>query len=134
MTKLDVLIIGAGTAGSDAANTARRKAKSVGLVERGQVGGDCIFNACIPTKALVHAARTYKKMRSADFFGLPVLIQDVNYRNVKKFKDKIVSGIATGRDERLVKSGINLFRGDARFISPHEVAPARIQPHHLYRV
>jgi dihydrolipoamide dehydrogenase len=122
MTKLDVLIIGAGTAGSDAANTARRKAKSVGLVERGQVGGDCIFNACIPTKALVHAARTYKKMRSADFFGLPVLIQDVNYRNVKKFKDKIVSGIATGRDERLVKSGINLFRGDARFISPHEVA------------
>lgn len=121
MVKLDVLVIGAGTAGNDAANTARRQAKSVGLVERGQVGGDCIFNACIPTKALVHAARTYKRMRSADFFGLPVLAQDANYKNVKKFKDKIVSGIGTGRDERLVKSGINLFRGDARFLSPREV-------------
>jgi dihydrolipoamide dehydrogenase len=122
MVKLDVLVIGAGTAGSDAANTARRRAKSVGIVERGQVGGDCIFNACIPTKALVHAARTYKRMRSADFFGLPVMNQDANYKNVKRFKDKIVSGIGTGRDERLVKSGINLFRGDARFLSPHEIS------------
>jgi dihydrolipoamide dehydrogenase len=122
MVKLDVLVIGAGTAGSDAANTARRNTKSAGIVEREQVGGDCIFNACIPTKALVHAARTYKRMRSADFFGLPVITQDINYRDVKRFKDKIVSSLGAGRDERLIKSGINLFRGDARFISPHEVA------------
>jgi dihydrolipoamide dehydrogenase len=122
MVKLDVLVIGAGTAGNDAANIARRNTKSVGIVEREQVGGDCIFNACIPTKALVHAARTYKRMRSADFFGLPVITQDTNYRDVKRFKDKIISGLGSGRDERLIKSGINLFRGDARFISPHEVA------------
>ena len=73
------------------------------------------------TKALVQAARTYKKMRSADFYGLPTLDKAANYKNVKAFKDRIVAGIGTGRDERWVKSGIRLFKGNARFVSSHEV-------------
>lgn len=121
MVKLDVLVIGAGTAGHYAANAAKRNVEAVGVVERGPVGGDCIFHACIPTKALIHAARTVKKMRSADFFGLPAGGNGVHYENVKAFKDRIVSGIAAGRDERLADAGIRLFKGEARFISPHEV-------------
>ncbi len=68
MVNLDVLVIGAGTAGEYAAGTAKQSVDSVGLIEKGPVGGDCIFHACIPTKALVHAARTYQKMKRADFF------------------------------------------------------------------
>lgn len=124
MVNLDVLIIGAGTAGEYAAGTAKQSVDSVGLIEKGPVGGDCIFHACIPTKAMVHAARTYKKMRSAGFYGLPTLDKNASYRDVKAFKDRIVAGIATGRDERWVKSGIRLFKGNARFISAHEVAVA----------
>lgn len=124
MVNLDVLIIGAGTAGEYAAGTAMQSVDSVGMIEKGPIGGDCIFHACMPTKALVLAARTYKKMRTAGFYGLPGLDKAANYRDVKAFKDRIVHGIGTGRDERWVKRGIRLFRGNARFVSPHEVAVA----------
>jgi pyruvate/2-oxoglutarate dehydrogenase complex dihydrolipoamide dehydrogenase (E3) component len=121
MVYLDVLVIGGGTAGGYAASTAKSNVDSVGMVEKGSVGGDCIFHACIPTKALVHAARTYKKMRSADFYGLPTSGDGADYKHVKAFKDKIVSGIGTGRDKRVIESGIRLFNGNARFTSPQEV-------------
>jgi len=124
MVNLDVLIIGAGTAGEYAAGTAKQSVDAVGMIEKGPVGGDCIFHACIPTKAMVYAARTYKKMRSADFYGLPKMDKAADYTQVKAFKDRIISGIGTGRDERWVKSGVRLFRGKARFLSPHEVAVA----------
>ncbi len=121
MARVDILIIGAGTAGEYAAGTARQYTDSIGLVEKGPVGGDCIFHACIPTKAMVHAARAYTRAKSNDFFGLPLLDKAADYQKVKEFKDGIVSGIAKGRAERWTGQGIQLFRGDARFISPNEV-------------
>ena len=124
MTKVDVLIIGAGTAGEYAAGTAKQYADSIAMIEKGPVGGDCIFHACIPTKALVHAARAYKKLKTADFFGLPTLSNAAEYKKVKAFKDRIISGIATGRDERWTRQGIQLFRGQASFLSPSEVKVA----------
>lgn len=124
MAKVDVLIIGAGTAGEYAAGTAKQYTDSIAMIEKGPVGGDCIFHACIPTKALVHAARAYKKMKTADFYGLPTLSDPVEYTKVKAYKDRIISGIATGRDERWIRQGIQLFRGNASFISPNEVKVA----------
>jgi pyruvate/2-oxoglutarate dehydrogenase complex dihydrolipoamide dehydrogenase (E3) component len=122
MVNLDLLIIGAGTTGEYAAGTARGQVDSIGMVEKGPFGGDCIFHACIPTKSLVHAARTYKKMQRADFFGLPVLDRAADYKNVKAFKDRVIKPIGTGRDARWSQAGIKLFRDQARFVSPHEVA------------
>jgi len=124
MAKVDVLIIGAGTAGEYAAGTAKQYTDSIAMIEKGPVGGDCIFHACIPTKALVHAARAYKKMKTTGFFGLPTLSNAAEYKKVKAFKDRIISGIATGRDERWTRQGIQLFRGNASFISPNEVKVA----------
>jgi dihydrolipoamide dehydrogenase len=124
MAKVDVLIIGAGTAGEYAAGTAKQYTDSIAMIEKGPVGGDCIFHACIPTKALVHAARAYKKMKATDFFGLPTLNNAAEYTKVKAFKDRIISGIATGRDERWTRQGIQLFRGNASFLSPNEVKVA----------
>ncbi len=124
MAKVEVLIIGAGTAGEYAAGTAKQYTDSIAMIEKGPVGGDCIFHACIPTKALVHAARAYKKMKTTDFFGLPTLSNAAEYAKVKAFKDRIISGIATGRDERWTRQGIQLFHGNASFISPNEVKVA----------
>ncbi|MFC1848279.1 dihydrolipoyl dehydrogenase family protein [Chloroflexota bacterium] len=124
MINVDILIIGAGTAGEYAAGTAKQYADSVGMIEKGPVGGDCIFHACIPTKAMVHAARAYKRMKNADFFGLPALDRLADYSAVKASKDRIIGGIGAGRDKRWIDRGVKLFSGNARFISPHEVAVA----------
>ncbi len=124
MVKVDMLIIGAGTAGEYAAGTATQFSDSVGMIEKGPVGGDCIFHACIPTKALVHAARAYRRMKNADFYGLPTLDKPADYKKVKAFKDRIVEGIGTGRDKRWKDRGVQLFAGSARFVSPNEVKVA----------
>jgi pyruvate/2-oxoglutarate dehydrogenase complex dihydrolipoamide dehydrogenase (E3) component len=124
MVNLDMLIIGAGTAGEYAAGTAQQFADKIGMVEQGPVGGECIFHACIPTKAMVHAARTYRKMKNAEFLGLPTLDKAANYSDVKAYKDGIIGGIGTGRDKRWADRGIQLFRGTAHFISPNEVVVA----------
>jgi pyruvate/2-oxoglutarate dehydrogenase complex dihydrolipoamide dehydrogenase (E3) component len=122
MPKLDLLVVGGGTAGVDAAMTAKRHIESVGIIEKAQFGGDCVFHACIPTKVLVHAARAYKRMKNADFFGLPVPVDKADYKKVKAHKDSVIAKIGTGRDEILVKAGIQLFRGSARFTSAREIA------------
>ena len=69
MIQTDVLIIGAGTAGEYAASKCAGNGRKVVLVERSRVVGACVFNACIPTEAMVHAACTWREMRRADFFG-----------------------------------------------------------------
>ncbi len=98
----DVLIIGAGSSGEYAASYSAGDDRKVVLVEKSRVGGACVFNACIPTKALVHAARTYQKMRAAGFYGLPNLEKNADYWQVKAFKDRIVEGIGSGRDESML--------------------------------
>lgn len=124
MINLDVLVLGGGTSGEYAAAAAKQKSDSVGIVEKGVVGGDCVFHACIPTKALIEVARLYKKARAADYYGLPVLREVVTYPKVKTYKDKIVADMSRGSDKRLAKEGLKLFKGSARFVSPHEVAVA----------
>ncbi|MBI2868622.1 MAG: NAD(P)/FAD-dependent oxidoreductase [Chloroflexi bacterium] len=116
--KFDILIIGGGTAGESAARTAAALTGSVGVVERNRVGGDCVFHACIPTKTLAHAARAYRLMRRADFYGLPAFTGAFDYRLVKAFKDRIIASIAQGRDQRLAGRGIQVITGNARFLSP----------------
>jgi mercury(II) reductase len=124
MTEVDILIIGVGTAGEYAAGYANQGGRSVAVIERGPVGGECIFHACIPTKTLIHAARARKRLRRVGFFGLATVDPPVDYARVKAHKDAIVAGIGTGRDQRMVSSGIGVFKGEARFVSPHEVSVA----------
>jgi len=121
MTKVDVLIIGTGAAGEYAAGYVLGNGRSVGMVERAEIGGSCIFRACIPTKALIQAASTYNRMKGADFFGLPTCREQADYRLVKQFKDGVIAGIGTGRDARWRERGAKLFLGVARFKSPHEI-------------
>ncbi|APV43721.1 dihydrolipoyl dehydrogenase [Dehalogenimonas formicexedens] len=121
MTEVDVLVIGSGAAGEYAASYALGNGREVAMIEKAAVGGSCIFNACIPTKSLVQSARLYKRMRCAGALGLPVLRETADYSKVKSFKDQIVSGIGYGRAERWIGRGVKLYKGTARFRSPHEV-------------
>ena len=56
--RFDLVVIGAGAAGEAAAHYARARDASVAVVDRGLFGGSCPFWACMPSKALLHAAYT----------------------------------------------------------------------------
>jgi pyruvate/2-oxoglutarate dehydrogenase complex dihydrolipoamide dehydrogenase (E3) component len=68
--RYDVVVIGGGTAGMVTASGCARLGRSVALVERAKLGGDCLWTGCVPTKALVAAARLIDQAAHAERYGL----------------------------------------------------------------
>ncbi len=80
--RYDLVVIGAGSTGLTAAAFARRLGVRVALVESDRVGGDCTWTGCVPSKALVHAAKVAHLMRHADAVGLDPIDQEVDLSRV----------------------------------------------------
>jgi thioredoxin reductase len=68
----DLIVIGAGPAGLVSAITARDQGKSVALIERDLIGGECMNIGCIPSKAILRTSRLYADMLNAENFGAEV--------------------------------------------------------------
>lgn len=121
----DLIIIGSGAGGSVGAHYARALGKKVAIFEKGAIGGECPNFACVPTKALLHAAQIKNIAEDSRLFGLDLPKVEVNYSAVRKWKDLVVSrtGAAHGL-ESFRKDGIDLIREKAYFVSPHTVKAA----------
>ncbi len=121
----DLIVIGSGSGGSVGAHYAASLGKKVAIFESGAVGGECPNFACVPTKALLHAAKTYSVVKDAGTFGIRAERVGVSYTKVKDWKDLVVSrtGAAHGR-QSFEKDGMHLIHAKAQFISPHEVEAA----------
>ncbi len=118
----DLIVIGSGSGGSVGAHYARSLGKKVAIFESGDIGGECPNFACVPTKALLHAAEVYRTVGNARFFGVNVSEKSVNYTAVKRWKDLVVSRTGTAHGEESFRmDGIHLVRAKAQFISPHEI-------------
>ena len=118
----DLLVLGSGGGGSVAAHHARTLGKKVAIFERGHVGGECPNFACVPTKALLHAAKIYAITKDSKQFGVAVAKSTVDYPDVKKWKNLVVARTgASHGDEALEKDGIHLIKEKAAFVSAHEV-------------
>ena len=68
----DVAVIGGGTAGLYAAQTASTRGRRVVLVERHRLGGECTWNGCVPSKSLIAAARVAHAVRAGGRLGVDV--------------------------------------------------------------
>ena len=121
----DVLVIGAGTAGLVTAAAAARLGARVALVERGRMGGDCLNTGCVPSKALISSARLVARMRRAAEWGLETAEPRFSFEKVfarmRQRREKIAPHDS---QERLEATGVDVFRGAAKFVSPREVAVA----------
>lgn len=118
--RYDLVVVGAGSAGLTAATMARRLGASVALVEAGRVGGDCTWTGCVPSKALIHAAKVLHQMRHADSVGLSpapieVDLASVMYR-VREAIDRVYSHETP---EALAEQGVEVVLGAARFRNAH---------------
>lgn len=118
----DLIVIGSGAGGSVAAHHARSLGKRVVIFEKGAIGGECPNFACVPTKALLHAAHVLETAKSAKLYGIDVSHAGVNYHAVKRWKDLVVS--RTGAHEghqSFSKDGIEVVQHKAVFVSSNEV-------------
>jgi pyruvate/2-oxoglutarate dehydrogenase complex dihydrolipoamide dehydrogenase (E3) component len=118
----NVVVIGAGTAGLvTAAGTAGLGGRAA-LVERNLMGGDCLNFGCVPSKALISSARLIQQIRESAKWGLdpqsPQFVFEKVFERMRSRRAKIAPNDSQERFESL---GVDVFRGEARFVSPNEL-------------
>ncbi len=114
----DVLILGAGSGGYACALRAAQLGLSVGLVEKGNLGGTCLHVGCIPTKALLHAAEVADSARGAGQFGVQASLDGIDMAGVNAYKDGVVSRLFKGLTGLIKSRGITVIEGEGRVTAP----------------
>lgn len=118
----DVIVLGAGQAGSPLARRLARQGRRTLLVERAHVGGTCINYGCTPTKTMVASARAAHVARRAGRLGVRVEGVTVDLGAVVDRKDSIVREWREGSREGLEEQdNLTLLFGHARFTGPRQI-------------
>ncbi len=122
----DLLVIGAGAAGSAAVSAVEKQKMRVGLVERNLLGGTCLNYGCDPTKTMIHIAQLLYSAQHAKRFGLRIPQATFDWQAVMDEVQQVINRLRGGTLEeaqaKLVDEGVDLLHGEARFVSPHEVS------------
>ena len=119
--QFDVLILGAGSGGYACGLRAAQLGLSVGLVEKGKVGGTCLHVGCIPTKALLHAAEVADAARESEQFGVKATLEGIDMAGVNAYKDGVVSRLYKGLAGLIKGRGITVIEGEGRLTGPNQV-------------
>jgi dihydrolipoamide dehydrogenase len=121
-TTAQLLVIGAGPGGYTAAFRAADLGLSVTLVDRWpQLGGVCLNVGCIPSKALLHAARVIEEAHSMSVHGIKFQAPEIDPAALKQWKNRIVGKLTAGLTILAKQRKVTVVRGTARFVSPHRV-------------
>jgi dihydrolipoamide dehydrogenase len=117
----DVLILGAGSGGYACALRASQLGLTVGLVEKGKLGGTCLHVGCIPTKALLHAAEVADSARESEQFGVNATLEGIDMVGVNSYKDGVVSRLFKGLTGLISSRGITVIEGEGRVTGDKQV-------------
>ncbi len=120
----DLVIIGAGPGGYVGAVRAAQLGLRTALIERDKVGGTCLHVGCIPTKALLHTAEILDHLRGARDLGITVGELALDLPTVQARKSRVVDKLHKGVQFLMRKNKIDVFNGEARFLSDREVGVA----------
>ena len=123
MREFDLVVIGGGSAGLKAARTAARLGRSVLLAEERELGGECFWAGCVPTKAMVRAAQVWHLVRRCSDFGITVDILETSFAKAMEYKEKVIRKVGGDgpEDGGLSKLGAVYVNTRASFESSHEV-------------
>ncbi|WP_336856190.1 dihydrolipoyl dehydrogenase [Sinomonas albida] len=119
--EFDILVLGGGSGGYAAALRAVQFGLSVGLVEKGKLGGTCLHNGCIPTKALLHAAELADHARDSAKYGINVSLESIDINAVNAYKDGVIAGKFKGLTGLIKSKGITVIEGEGRLTAPDTI-------------
>ena len=123
-------MIGGGTAGLVTAAGTAGLGGRVALVEKHRMGGDCLNTGCVPSKALIASARAAHAIRHASRWGLHDAEPAFEFEAVMdRMRERRAVIAPHDSQERFESLGVDVFRGAARFLSPHEVAVDDVRLH-----
>lgn len=112
----DLMVIGAGPGGYEAAIRAAQHGMKVALFEEKEVGGTCLNRGCIPTKALLHAAELINGMEDAAEWGIECSQPKVDLDRLYAKKDMVVQTLRGGVETLLKQNGVELVRARAVYV------------------
>ncbi|MDJ0945527.1 MAG: FAD-dependent oxidoreductase [Kiloniellales bacterium] len=120
--RTDICVIGGGSGGlSVAAGAAQMGARTV-LIEKSEMGGDCLNTGCVPSKALIAAAEAAETVRRSGVFGVNGHEPEIDFAKVHGHVHGVIAAIAPHDSvERFEGLGVRVIKGAARFTGPKEV-------------
>ncbi len=121
----DVVVLGAGPGGYTAAFRAADLGMRTALIERWpQLGGVCLNVGCIPSKALLHAAKVIEDAEAMSSAGLHFGKPQIDAAKLREWKNKIVGRLTGGLVTLAKQRKVEVIRGTGKFVSPHEMEVA----------
>ena len=121
----DLVVIGAGSAGITAAQFAARLGVKVALVEKNRVGGDCTWTGCVPSKALLKAAKIAHAARTAHQYGICTngdTSPKADMAQVQNYVQQAITRIYQHETpDHLTQDGIQIIHGAAHFLDAHNI-------------
>ncbi len=118
----NLIVIGAGAAGLVSAYIAAATRAKVTLIEEKALGGDCLNTGCVPSKALIHAARQVIQARRAQALGIDTGTIVIDFPAVMDRVQHTISRVAPHDSiQRYRELGVDVRLGHARIVSPWQV-------------
>jgi pyruvate/2-oxoglutarate dehydrogenase complex dihydrolipoamide dehydrogenase (E3) component/uncharacterized membrane protein YdjX (TVP38/TMEM64 family) len=118
----NLIVIGAGAGGLVTALIGATVRATVTLIEKGEMGGDCLNTGCVPSKALIRSARAAHEVRTAAAYGVAPAEPDVRFGEVMERIHRIIAEIAPADSvERYTSLGVDVRKGHARLVDPWTV-------------
>lgn len=119
MTRYDLTIIGGGSGGLTAARTATALGARVLLIDKAELGGDCLRYGCVPSKSLIHVARMVQQAKNVAQFGLVPAVLGVDMARVTTYIQGVIQQV--GAAEQVYTEGVTVKFGHVSFRSPTEL-------------
>lgn len=124
MTKeYDLVVLGGGTGGYVAAIRAAQLGMEVAVIEAEKLGGTCLHQGCIPSKALLRSAEVFRTMKSAEEFGIRSSDVTFDMHQAQKRKSSIVDTLYNGVQGLMKKHQIDVINGFGRILGPSIFSP-----------
>ncbi|HEX8513323.1 MAG TPA: FAD-dependent oxidoreductase [Allosphingosinicella sp.] len=118
----NLVVIGAGAGGLVTALIGATVRARVTLIEKGEMGGDCLNTGCVPSKALIRSARAAHEIRTAGDYGVAAAEPEVRFGEVVERIHRIIAEIAPADSvERYTRLGVDVRKGHAKLVDPWTV-------------
>ena len=121
MKKYDLLVIGGGSGGIATAARAAKLGAKVALFEKNIMGGTCVNVGCVPKKIMWYAAQVAEVIHNAKNYGFDVELKSHDWPHLVKNRDAYIQRIHGFYDRYLGGLSVDVFRGEASFLSRHEL-------------
>lgn len=121
MKEYQLIVIGAGPGGYEAAIRAAQLGLTTALIERREVGGTCLNRGCIPTKAMLHSAQLYREAANFELFGLHTENTSFDWAKVHQRKSDVVVKLRTGIEQLIKANKIDFFNNSASILGKNDV-------------